>query len=1077
MSSVIQAKKNAKPVSKRMQPNIDAAVLNLAPRLDWSAMRNSEHFVQVYETDGFLLDSLGGFIGTGLATGDACIVIATKAHLEGLEERLQTNGLDLLAARKSGQYLALDAVETLSQLMFAGSPEPGRFAQILGATIAGAAKRHNKVRLFGEMVALLWSEGNHQAAIQLEGLWNQLRETHSFSLLCAYPINGLAGETLVEPFSDICAAHSRVIPSESYATLEDADDRLRAVLRLQQKAKSFQAEIVKRQEAEERLRISETRYRRLFEAARDGILIVDPETHKITDANPFMTELLGFTPEELLDRELWELGLFADRETGLEALHELREKRVIRYDYLALKTKDGQPRAVEFVSNLYQANGHQVIQCNLRDVAERNRTEQLSSHLAAIVESSDDAIISKSLEGTILSWNRGAERIFGYSAEEIIGKPIYVLIPPDRIDEEPNIVERLRRGERIDHYETVRVAKDGRTIDISLTVSPIRDSSGKIIGASKIARDITERKQAEERLREQAEIIETINRIGQVLSAELNLQKVIQTVTDAATGLIGARFGMFIHNLEDNGGESLPACTFCGVSQREFSVYPTPSKTDLFGPTLRRDGVIRIADVRKDSRYGKSSPYYGMPPDYLSVTSYLAVPVISRSGEVLGGLYFGHPNVAVFTERDEGIVEGLAAQAAIAIDNARLYELAESERARAEEANRAKDEFLATISHELRTPLTAIIGWSHILLKPKLDNATMARAVETIDRNAKAQAQLIEDVLDVSRVITGKLRLNVGPVDMAAIINAAVDSVQLAADSKDIHLGVVLDTSARHTLGDSHRLKQVVWNLLSNAIKFTPSGGRVEVRLEQLSSEVQIKVSDTGEGIRPDFLPFVFERFRQAEAGTTRRHAGLGLGLAIVRHLTELHGGSVHVDSPGEGRGATFTIRFPLIASHERTKVPSRLTRGASTDGTGAHGTSSITLDGVQVLVVDDDRDTCQILSVVLTESRAEVQTAASAAEALEMLKWFKPDVLVSDLAMPDEDGYSLISRIRAHEAESVRETPAVALTAHVRVEDRARALSAGFNMFVPKPVEANELITTIANLLGAPKTYSAKHR
>jgi CheY-like chemotaxis protein/two-component sensor histidine kinase len=387
-------------------------------------------------------------------------------------------------------------------------------------------------------------------------------------------------------------------------------------------------------------------------------------------------------------------------------------------------------------------------------------------------------------------------------------------------------------------------------------------------------------------------------------------------------------------------------------------------------------------------------------------------------------------------------------------------------RAEAEHANRLKDEFLATVSHELRTPLNAIIGWSHMLRQGRLDERTVTRAIETIERNAQSQAQLVEDILDVSRMITGKLRLNIAAVDVASVINAAIDCVQLAADSKDIQLEVTLDPSARRVNGDESRLQQVVWNLLSNAIKFTPQGGRVSVRLERTGSSAQIRVSDTGEGIQPNILPYIFDRFRQGDGTSTRRHGGLGLGLAIVRHLVELHGGTVHADSAGEGSGATFTVRLPLTPAPELAKKrrPELETLRADEEA-GGRAASLPTLEGVRVLLVDDDPDTLQMLTAMLSAYKAEVHAASSAAEALEALQWHKPDVLVSDLAMPCEDGYTLISKVRALEAASGRHVPAVALTAYIRIEDRTRALSAGFNLFVPKPVEPHELLTAIANL------------
>jgi CheY-like chemotaxis protein len=375
-----------------------------------------------------------------------------------------------------------------------------------------------------------------------------------------------------------------------------------------------------------------------------------------------------------------------------------------------------------------------------------------------------------------------------------------------------------------------------------------------------------------------------------------------------------------------------------------------------------------------------------------------------------------------------------------------------------------KDEFLATVSHELRTPLNAIIGWCHMLGQGKSDQATVAHALKTIERNAKLQAQLIEDILDVSRIITGKVRLNTALVDMAAVINAAIDSVQLASEAKNIKLEVRIDPSARHTTGDVTRLQQVVWNLLSNAIKFTPEGGSVAVKLDRLGHNARITVSDTGQGISNQFMPFIFDRFRQADGSSTRRQSGLGLGLSIVRHLVELHGGTIEAESAGEGLGSSFTITLPLAQQGRAVRIRNTDTL-APPEELAQYAKPLPTLAGLEVLLVDDDKDNLNIISTLLTEHKATVQTAASAVEALELLRSYEPDVLVSDLAMPEEDGFSLITKVRQLEEQGSRRIPAVALTALVRIEDRTRALAAGFNMFVPKPVQPSELITTIANL------------
>ncbi len=388
-------------------------------------------------------------------------------------------------------------------------------------------------------------------------------------------------------------------------------------------------------------------------------------------------------------------------------------------------------------------------------------------------------------------------------------------------------------------------------------------------------------------------------------------------------------------------------------------------------------------------------------------------------------------------------------------------------RAEAEMANRMKDEFLATVSHELRTPLNAIIGWTHMLRNGKLSNESMVRAFETIDRNAKAQAQLVEDLLDVSRVITGKLQLAIGPVDVAAVINAAIDSIQPAANSKEIQIEVTLDPAIRHISGDGNRLQQVVWNLLSNAIKFTPVNGRVNVSLKRKDTSVQISVSDTGNGIDAAFVPFIFDRFRQADGGTTRRYGGLGLGLSIVRHLVELHGGTVEADSAGAGKGATFTITLPnsIPQPTELDRAPGQVNRSWQNVSESKSPLVIASIADRRILLVDDDEDSLKMLAEVIGSEGASVEMADSARKALEILEWFQADVIVSDLAMPDDDGYTLIQMIRARQNAERKPAQAIALTALVRVEDRARALSAGFNMFLPKPVQPNELISAIANL------------
>ena len=385
------------------------------------------------------------------------------------------------------------------------------------------------------------------------------------------------------------------------------------------------------------------------------------------------------------------------------------------------------------------------------------------------------------------------------------------------------------------------------------------------------------------------------------------------------------------------------------------------------------------------------------------------------------------------------------------------------------EANRLKDEFLAVVSHELRTPLNSILGWSQILRSRKLNEAATARALETIERNAKLQKHLIEDLLDVSRVIQGKLSLTVSPTNLVPIIEAAIETVRVAADAKAVQLQSLLDDSVGLVNGDADRLQQVAWNLLSNAIKFTPEAGCVQIQLTRVADRVQITVSDTGIGINAEFLPFVFDRFRQQNSSTTRTYGGLGLGLAVVRHLVELHGGTVDVESPGEGQGTTFTVQLPLFEG----------VRGQGSGVRGGEGERNITsspqqptpLAGLQILVVDDDADTREFLVAALTEYGGDVKATASAREALEAFERFKPDVLVSDIGMPGEDGYVLIRQVRILEPKQGRNLPAVALTAYATESDRAKALDAGFQQHLPKPVEPDKLVAVVAYLAGRTAT------
>ncbi|HEV2883335.1 MAG TPA: response regulator [Pyrinomonadaceae bacterium] len=490
---------------------------------------------------------------------------------------------------------------------------------------------------------------------------------------------------------------------------------------------------------------------------------------------------------------------------------------------------------------------------------------------------------------------------------------------------------------------------------------------------------------------------------------------------------------------------------------------------------------LRLSDTDELLQNGKSD----------SVHSFLGAPILSAS-KISGWLYLLNKlNADDFSEADERLAATLATQVAIAYDNAMLYsdaqqhaselqmEIAERKqaeeeraqllireqaaRAEAEQVNRTKDEFLATLSHELRTPLTAILGWSHLVRSGKLEEEQMTRAIETIERNARSQSQLIDDLLDVSRIITGKLKIEPRPVDLCTVIQGAVDAVRPSLEAKSIKLVTDIDPAGCSVSGDANRLQQIFWNLFSNAVKFTPEGGEVRVGVEVKESRARISVTDSGVGISPDFLPYIFDRFRQADGSTTRVHGGLGLGLSIVKHLVQLHKGSIEVESEGQEKGSRFTIELPLASA----EIPVGLqTNGAS----GAHaelpaGYSQV-LEGLRILVVDDEADSRDLVRAILSDCGSDVKCCESAKEALACYREWKPDLLISDIGMPAEDGYDLIKKLRKIRSKKAKELPAVALTAYASKEDRARALAAGFQMHVPKPIEPEVLVMAIASAM-----------
>jgi PAS domain S-box-containing protein len=791
------------------------------------------------------------------------------------------------------------------------------------------------------------------------------------------------------------------------------------------------------------------------------------------------------------------------------------------------------------------------------DITDERGTDEAAAYLAAIVASSDDAIISKDLNGIIRSCNASAERLFGYPAAELIGRPIRMLIPADRQHEEDDILARLRRGERIEHFETIRLRKDGHPVDLLLTVSPVRDADGRIIGVSKTARDITERKRtAAALLAQEARYRVTLSSIGDGVVAIDPLGRVqfMNATAEALTGwsaaeaigqpvydvvrllheqtrrpldgpmagivqagpVTGGRIQTLLagrHGREppisttwspivgDDGQKVGSVLVLHDITEERRAEAAVAEQREWFRTTLESIGdaviatdvqgrVVFMNPVAEHLTGWRMRDAIGQPCEniFRIVNESTRREVISPVRRVLSeGITVGLANHTILIARDgterpiddsgapirrsDGRMVGVvlvfrdvserrraeSERQTAAVERERLLEAERVARSDAEKASRVKDDFVAMVSHELRTPLNAILGWTQLMAGARHDPDIIERGVDVIARNTRVQAQLIADLLDMSRIVSGKLQVDVQSADMAAIMRDAIDAVQREAELKGLTLTARIDGGLAPIAGDPARLQQIIWNLLSNAIKFTPAGGRIDVVLGRRNEHLELVVSDTGAGIAPEVLPHVFERFHQADRSITRRFGGLGLGLAIVRHLVELHGGTVRAESDGPGLGATFTVTFPVASP------PSRPYGNPSVPAAA----QSVTFDGLRVLVVEDEPDTRDFVARLLQAHGAVVTTVAGAAQALEAFRASQPDLLISDIGLPDVDGYDMIRQLRREAPRSQSKIPAIALTAYARSEDRTRALLAGFQGHLAKPVEATELIATVASFCG----------
>jgi PAS domain S-box-containing protein len=804
-----------------------------------------------------------------------------------------------------------------------------------------------------------------------------------------------------------------------------------------------------RQESEREVAAERERLRITLASIGDAVISTDAEG-RVTFLNGAAEHLTGWPLADAAGRPLEEVFRIVNersrRVVENPALRALREGVVVGLaNHTVLLARDGTERPIDDSAAPIRDLAGVIVGAVLvfRDVTEKRRAEEARARLAAIVETSEDAIVSKTLDGIIRTWNAGAERIFGYSAEEAVGQPITLIIPPDRLSEEHEIISRLRRGERIAHFETVRVAKGGRLANISLAVSPLRDSEGEVVGASKVARDITAAKAAEAALREENLLVETLNSIGRRLTAELNLQKLLQAVTDETTSLTGAAFGAFFYNATDAQGDSYMLYTLAGAPREAFADFPQPRATAIFAPTFRGDPPVRLDDVTKDPRYGLSAPYYGKPAGHLPVRSYLAVSVRARSGEVLGGLFFGHPEVGRFTARHERLVVGVAAQAAVAIDNARLYE-------RIREQDKRKDDFLAVLAHELRNPLAPLRNGLRVVRLSE-DRETRETAQDMMGRQIENLVRLVDDLLDVSRINQDKMELRRARVSLAEVVTTAVETARPTIDAAGHELIVDLPTEPVILDADLTRLAQVLSNLLTNSGKYTDPGGRIWLTARTEADTVIITVRDTGIGIASAALPTLFEMFSQVDWRGERAAGGLGIGLALVKGLVEMHGGTVTASSPGAGQGSTFTVTLPLpevVADAEPTSAPG--------DQRGVRKRR-------RVLVVDDSRDGAQSMAMMLELFGDEVRSAFDGLQAVTAAEEFRPEVILMDVGMPKMNGYDATRKIR--EAPWGKAMAIIALTGWGQDVDRVRSREAGCDGHLVKPVVLEDLEKLLAEI------------
>jgi PAS domain S-box-containing protein len=802
------------------------------------------------------------------------------------------------------------------------------------------------------------------------------------------------------------------------------------------------------------------RYREIFTHSNDAIAIIDSQGFYL-EQNAAHRNLMGYSDEELHGKTP---AIHMPAEEFELIKRELLDKGEYRGEVTS-RAKNGEALQIELSAfAMRNASGTPICYVGIkRDISARKRNEEAlrrsELELADFFENAAIGVHWVGPNGYVVRVNQAELDLLGYTREEYIGHHISEFYADQDVIED--ILTRLQRGEAIHDYEARLRCKDGGIKYVRINSSVYRED-GKFIHTRCLTHDVTDQKRAEQRLALQYAVTKT-------LSESTDVAESAQEILRAVCENLGWQLGLLWRVERES--ERLVCVNLWQADDIEIDGFELSCRNMNFEKGVGLPGRIwatgepawipnapeddnfpRAAIARKAGLHGA----FGFPiligREVIGTVEFFSREIRQPDPELLRMVASIGGQIGQFQERKRAEAE-----------LARLLLLERSARAEAEQASRLKDEFLATVSHELRTPLNAMMGWARMLRSGRLDTESRDHALEVIERNAWAQKQIIEDILDVSRVITGKLQLNLAPVDLRSVVDAALDAVRPALEAKEIRIKTTMDPRVRVIAGDSDRLQQVIWNLLSNAAKFTPAGGQIEVSGEQTRGNIQIQVSDTGSGIDPEFLPYVFERFRQADGSTTRTHGGLGLGLAIVRHLVELHGGSIKAENRKEGQGAILTLSLPLPTGELRIEdLPEAFVRVPESSPEPPD------LEGFRILVVDDEADALDLIAIDLTACGAKVTSFVRAADALEAMEKSEFDLLISDIGMPDQDGYEFIRRVRAREAAAQkRKVPAVALTAYARVQDRMRALIAGFDTHVAKPLERGELVTVVASLVG----------